>query len=338
MPDDGEGLRNAARSLYRALEDIDGEVTRASSAWSALPGVFRADALTPLLSPLMDPAVRLSSQLRAAAEMFYRVAAAASDQLDGLKHDHDSLVSRIAEFHRSAPGKAEAAAARQAASGDTAGATAIASWQDVPALVADEAALRWKAANHNDNVSTTLTALASQINAIDTPGGMRLEAVGTVRASTVVHAKTTGHWWDQPLRMLEVAGEASWAVVSAPTREALPYVEDVLSTAGNATLSVLNTVGQHGGRCCRDDRWGPPRRRRRCDRSRKPSPERDGSRGTGRGGYGRRGVDDDERWCGTRQHGRRAPGRARIVRRRRRALGDQPRRGEPEAQRKTSRA
>lgn len=241
--DDGEGLRVAAASLLAALGDTATITSRAHSAWSTLNTVFVADQVTPALAPLMTPANLAASRLHSAAEQFSSIANAAARELATLKSTHDSLVASINHFHSSAAGRADAHIRLEISRGNLAAAALYAfhSWTDIPTLVNDEWDLRSQVRTHNANVENTLNSIAGQITRIEfapTP-------LPGVKAAASVTPKTTPNGWDRLWLTLKASGEAAWIIGTAPVREALPYVEDGLSTAGNATLSFMNAMVQH---------------------------------------------------------------------------------------------
>ncbi|AYG02775.1 hypothetical protein [Gryllotalpicola protaetiae] len=247
--DDGEGLRDAARQLYQHYSLLSDDASRAASTWSSLPQHLAADHLTPVLEPLMTPAVTHAAQLRDAAESFYRIASAAADEISDLKRRHDQLVADIESFHRSAPGKAETHFAQQLASGNILGAvgTALQSWQNVPALVADEAELRVRENRYEADRESTLDSFAAQINGIGAP---RTAGLGEVGTAAEISKFTGGSWWDKAKEDAGLFGGLIYAstvgVTVEATKDALPYVEDGLSAAANATLSFGNAMLHHG--------------------------------------------------------------------------------------------
>lgn len=163
-----------------ATDDILTSATNGCTAWSGLPAVFTSDALQPALAPLMDPAVQKARQIQSAADEFLQVATRAANSIEDLQHDHDALVRQIEQFHSSAPGQVAAEASRQAAKGDLLGAvgTVIENWQQVPALVTEEVSLRVRIQAHNDNVTSTMNAIAAQLDAI-TPSAVDAHPVHT---------------------------------------------------------------------------------------------------------------------------------------------------------------
>jgi len=248
--DDGEALKAAAGQLLAALESLHTNTTRAAHAWEQLPSVLQAEALTPALAPLMTPATQLAEALHTAAQQFSTVANRAATELAALKQEHDSLVHQITGFHDSAPGTAAAHIARQAATGDIAGAltSLTLSWKEIPEIAANELALRWKVNTHNTNVETTLTTIAAQIDAIDTPGNTHLPDLRTAAASMPGGSGDT--WWDRAAEYGELIASLAWSstvgVTEEATKQALPYVEEGLSTAANAVLSFGNAMRHHG--------------------------------------------------------------------------------------------
>ncbi|MCL2794311.1 MAG: hypothetical protein FWD85_03275 [Microbacteriaceae bacterium] len=186
ITDDGDAIYAAARSYYGAMSDMAYDSSHASTSWSSLPDVLRADALTPALEPLMRPAQQLADDLLRSAEALVSAASAARDEIADLKRRRARLVTDIEAFHSSAAGKAEAHIRQQAAWGDVGGAlvSLAMSWNEVPALVAEEYALRLRASVFNMDVEGTLTDLAKRFDGIDagSRGTDRLPDIGSPRA------------------------------------------------------------------------------------------------------------------------------------------------------------
>ncbi len=184
---DGDALLAAASSYARAVVELSGQVTTAAGAWASLPGVLDADALTPALQPLIAPAVRLGTELLDSAGQLARAATTAQDRIAALKTQRSALVADIESFRAPAPARAEAHVARQAAAGDVLGAvvTAVSSWGEVPELAEGELTLKWRVQSFNDTLSSTLSSLAAQLNAIESGavGGVRLPEITGPRAS-----------------------------------------------------------------------------------------------------------------------------------------------------------
>lgn len=249
VTDDGEGLRDAARKLRQYCEQLCDVARRAGRAWSQLPTVLYADRLTPVLEPLMEPAVRHAAQLSAAAGDFYRVASSAADDLADVKHQYDRLVTDIDDFHASAPGKTAQHAASQAAAGNLLGAavTVISSWRDVPTLVADEAELRWRANSYENNLTDTLNGIAARINAIDAPTALNGAQLGNAQAAGYVRTTESTPWWESAWHSAENIGKGAWSWTEDEGKKALPYLQDFAAQTGNDFLSLAQAIHDHPG-------------------------------------------------------------------------------------------
>jgi hypothetical protein len=243
VPDDAAALRSAARAFANAADGIHSAATRGSGVWSGIPTVFQADALTPALTPLMDPAVQQAQHLRTAADDFLRVASAAANSIDDLHRDRDVLVRQIDRFHASAPGQVEAHAAQEVSKGNLLGAvaTVITSWQQVPALVAEEASLRIRVRNHNDNVATTLNGIAAQLDQI-TPANVD---AGTVHLASTTKHSDSGNWFTHAWGDVEGVAKGAWGGVEHAAESAWPSVQDVAGVAGNVFASLGNAMLEH---------------------------------------------------------------------------------------------
>lgn len=247
--DDGEGLRDAARKLRQYAELLEDDAKRAGSTWSQLPTVFYAATLTPVLDPLMQPAVTHATQLYDAAQDFYRVASAAADDIADLKRQRAQLVTDIDAFHASAPGKAAQHAAAQAASGNLLGAavTVISSWQDVPELVGDETGLRIRANNYENTLADTLNGIAARINAIDAPTALNGARIGTAHAAGYTQKTGGTHWWGSAWNGIEDFGKSAWSWGEDEGKKAFPYLQDFAAQAGNDFLSLAQAIHDHPG-------------------------------------------------------------------------------------------
>jgi hypothetical protein len=246
VPDDADALRGAARRFANAADGVHSAATSGSRAWAGLPGVLTADALTPALAPLMDPAVQRARGMQSAADEFLRVATRAANSIDDLKHEHDLLVKQIDQFHASAPGQMEAQATKEAANGNILGAvaTVITSWQQVPSLVADEASLRWRVNAHNDNVTSTLAGIAAQLDGI-VPDTTDVHGVHTAANVTVKKDSGGGNWFEDAWNTAKTAIGVGGAVLGAEADAAWPYVQDAAATAGNIFASLGNAMMNH---------------------------------------------------------------------------------------------
>jgi hypothetical protein len=242
VPDDADALRSAARRFADAADGVLTAATSGSRAWSGLPGVLTADALTPALAPLMDPAVRRAQRMQEAADEFQAVATRAANSIDELHQDHDVLVAQIEQFHASAPGQVAAQAATEAASGNLLGAvaTVITNWQQVPTLVAEEAGLRLRVRNHNDTVTSTLADIAAQLDGIN-PSTDDVTAVHTAAAVT----SGSGNWLSDAWHHVEGAAEIGWAGIAGAAKAAWPHIEDAAGVAGNIFASLGNAMVNH---------------------------------------------------------------------------------------------
>ncbi|MFZ7089158.1 hypothetical protein [Curtobacterium sp. RRHDQ10] len=241
VPDDGPGLRTAALRFSTAADGLLDAATSASRSWTGLPQVLSADAVTSALAPMMDPAFDRARSIRTAADEFHQVASRAAVELEHLHEEHDRLVQQIDQFHRSAPGQVAAHAAHEAASGNLIGAavTVVTSWQQVPALVTEEASLRWRVHAHNDDVTSTLSRIAAQVDAVGTADFATVAAVGTASASD------EGNWFEDAWHHVEGAAETGWAGVEAAAEQAWPYVQDFGATVGNVAASMGNAIVNH---------------------------------------------------------------------------------------------
>lgn len=246
--DDADGFRSAARRFSSAADGVLDATTNASRSWAGLPTVFTSDALQPALTPLMDAALHKARQMQAAADEFLQVASGAANSIRDLKRDHDVLVRQIEQFHASAPGQVAAAAAKQAASGDLLGAvgTVVTNWQQVPELVGDELGLRLKVQVHNDNVSTTLTGIAAQLDGI-TPSTVDAHPVHTAASVTAASGGSNGHsnWFEDAWDTARAAVAVGATVIGAEVEAAWPHVQDAAAIAGNLFASMGNAMVDH---------------------------------------------------------------------------------------------
>ncbi|PZE25668.1 MULTISPECIES: hypothetical protein [unclassified Curtobacterium] len=246
VPDDADGLRSAARRFSTAADGVLDAATNASRSWSGLPAVFSSNALQPALTPLMDPALQKAQQMQVAAHEFLRVATRAADSIDDLAHEHDRLVRQIAQFHASAPGQVAAAAAEQAASGDLLGAvgTVVTNWQQVPELVGEELGLRMKVRAHNDNVTATLSGIATQLD------GISPSTVDAHPVHTAAHVSGAGgggdhNWFERAWDTAKAAVGVGGAVIGAEAAAAWPHMQDAAAVAGNVFASLGNAMVDH---------------------------------------------------------------------------------------------
>lgn len=247
VPDDADGLRSAARRFASAADGVLDAATDGSRSWSQLPTVFISDALQPVLTPLMDPAVQKARQMQAAADEFLQVACRAANSIEDLKRDRDVLVQQIEQFHASAPGQVAAAAAKQAAAGDVLGAvaTVVTNWKQVPELVGEEVALRVKVERHNDNVTTTLAGLAAQLDGIR-PSTVDAHPVHTAtNVSGKVGSDHHRNWFEDAWNTTKAAVGLGSAVLGAEAEAMWPYVQDTAAVAGNIFASLGNAMVEH---------------------------------------------------------------------------------------------
>ncbi len=221
--------------------------TSGSITWSGLPAVFTSDALQPALAPLMGPALQKAKQIQTAADEFLQVASIAANRIEDLKHDHDVLVRQIEQFHASAPGRVAAEAAKQAARGDLLGAvgTVVENWQQVPALVTEEVGLRVRVQAHNDNVTSTMNAIAAQVDAISPP------SVNAHPVHTAAQVSSTGakadrdNWFEDAWNTTKAVVGVGGAVLGAEAEAMWPHVQDAAATAGNIFASLGNAMTNH---------------------------------------------------------------------------------------------
>lgn len=247
VSDDADALRSAARRFSAAADGILTNATNGSTAWSGLPAVFTSDALQPALAPLMDPAVQKATQIQSAADEFLQVATRAANSIEDLKHDHDVLVRQIEQFHSSAPGQVATEAAKQAAKGDLLSAvgTVIENWQQVPALVTEEVGLRVRVQAHNDNVTSTMNAIAAQVDAI-TPSSVDAHPVHTAAHVSGKHGdRDHGNWLEDAWNTTKVVVGAGGAILGAEADAMWPHVQDAAATAGNIFASLGNAMTNH---------------------------------------------------------------------------------------------
>jgi len=247
--DDGEALLDAARRFRDTAATLSDEAKRARRAWSQLPTVLYAAQLTPVLDPLMEPAVTHARQLHDAAENFYRVASSAADDLAAISRERAKLVSDIDAFHASAPGKAAQHAAMQASSGNLIGtaAAAISSWQDVPALVRDESALRWRAEVYENKLTEILNGIAAGIDAIGAPTALNRTHIGAARAVGYTRKVDGTHGRETAWHSTEDFGSSAWTWTENEGKKARPSLQDFAAQAGNGLLSLAQAIHNHPG-------------------------------------------------------------------------------------------
>ena len=246
VPDDAVALRSAAQKFANAVDGVLSAAAAGSRAWAGLPSVFSADALSPALAPLMDPAVQKAREMQSAADEFLRVAARAANDIQDLKRNHDSLVQQIAQFHASAPGEVAAHVAKEAASGNVIGAMAAVAinWQQVPRLVAEEAGLRWRVQAHNESVSSMLNRIASQLDGVN-PSAVDAHPVHAAATVSATTGSGGGNWLTDAWHTIEGTAQAGWEGLEAGTEAALPYLQDAAGAAGNVFASLGNAMVNH---------------------------------------------------------------------------------------------
>ncbi|MFJ7289688.1 hypothetical protein ACIQUC_15360 [Curtobacterium sp. NPDC098951] len=247
VADDADSLRSAAQRFSAAAEGVLSAATSGSITWSGLPAVFTSDALQPALAPLMGPALQKAKQIQTAADEFLQVASIAANRIEDLKHDHDVLVRQIEQFHASAPGRVAAEAAKQAARGDLLGAvgTVVENWQQVPALVTEEVGLRVRVQAHNDNVTSTMNAIAAQVDAIS-PSSVNAHPVHTAAQVSSTGAKADrDNWFEDAWNTTKAVVGVGGAVLGAEAEAMWPHVQDAAATAGNIFASLGNAMTNH---------------------------------------------------------------------------------------------
>jgi hypothetical protein len=166
--DDVTGLVAAAKAFSQAASDADSETQTAGQLWKGIPDAISADALTPALEPLVTPATTLSSHLASAGAALSSAASIAETTLTALQDGYNGLVREILSFEQSVPGQIQTEERRRRWWADLEGRTPepVYSWRDVGALRSQEETLRALVANHNSAVTSALTGLARQIDAI----------------------------------------------------------------------------------------------------------------------------------------------------------------------------
>jgi hypothetical protein len=246
VTDDAAALRSAAQRFATATDGVLSAATAASRSWSGLPAVFTSDALQPALTPLMDPAVTKARHLQSAGDAFLRVASRAASRIEELRQSHDALVRQIDAFHSSAPGQVAAEAAKAASKGDLLGAVGavVSNWQQVPALVTEELGLRMRVQAHNDHVTSTLDAVAAELDGI-TPSTVDAHAVSTAASATSNTAGGGDNWFEDAWHTVKTVTELGVTIAGAQATAGLPYVQDAAATAGNVFASLGNAMVNH---------------------------------------------------------------------------------------------
>ncbi|MBF4582534.1 hypothetical protein ITJ54_07625 [Curtobacterium sp. VKM Ac-2865] len=246
VTDDAAALRSAAQRFATATDGVLSAATAASRSWSGLPAVFTSDALQPALTPLMDPAVTKARHLQSAGDAFLRVASRAANRIEELEQSHDALVRQIDAFHASAPGQVAAEAAKAASQGDLLGAVGavVSNWQQVPALVTEELGLRMRVQAHNDHVTSTLDAVAAELDGI-TPSTVDAHAVSTAASATSNEAGGGDNWFEDAWHTVKTVTELGVTIAGVQATAGLPYLQDAAATAGNVFASLGNAMVNH---------------------------------------------------------------------------------------------